>query len=114
MFGIGGGEIIFIVFIALMLFGTDKLPETMRGLAKIMAKLKNASNEIKSEITKSMDEQGVTETFKSVSSNFTDEVQNIKNGVIDNTSNSIADATKSVEKAKEDFENLTGSIKRQL
>jgi len=53
MFGIGGGELIFIAIIALMLFGTDKLPEAARTFGKFMAQVKNASNDIKSEIQKS-------------------------------------------------------------
>ena len=50
MFGIGGGELIFIIFIALMLFGSDKIPDIARAMGKGMAQLKNATNEIKSEI----------------------------------------------------------------
>ena len=46
MFGIGGGELVFIIFIALMLFGADKIPEIARSLGKGMAQLKNATNEI--------------------------------------------------------------------
>ncbi len=114
MFGIGGGEIIFIIFIALMLFGTDKLPEAVRTFAKVMATLKNATNEIKSEIQKNVDLEDLKVSAKSITSNFDDEVNSIKKSITDATSNSIADATAGVEKVKEDFENLTGPIKRQL
>ena len=38
MFGIGGGELLFIIFIALMLFGTDKIPLIARNLGKGMAR----------------------------------------------------------------------------
>ncbi len=114
MFGIGGGEIIFIIFIALMLFGTDKLPEAVRTFAKVMATLKNATNEIKSEIQKNVDLDDLKISAKSITSNFDDEVNLIKKSVTDATSNTISDATSGVEKIKEDFENLTGPIKRQL
>ena len=53
MFGIGGGELIFIILIVLMLFGADKIPEIARGFGKGMAQLKNASNEVKYEIQRS-------------------------------------------------------------
>ena len=53
MFGIGGSELVFILLIAVMLFGTDKIPEIARTLGKGMAQLKNATDDIKSEITKS-------------------------------------------------------------
>ena len=45
MFGIGGGELVFIIFIALMLFGADKIPDIARTMGKAMAQLKNATNE---------------------------------------------------------------------
>ena len=58
MFGIGGGELIFIIFIILMLFGSDKVPEMARTLGKAMAQLKNATNDIKSEIQKGAEANG--------------------------------------------------------
>ena len=48
MFGIGGGELVFIMFIILMLFGADKVPEMARTMCKAMAQLKHATNDIKS------------------------------------------------------------------
>ena len=36
MFGIGGGELVFILFIVLMLFGSDKVPEIARTMGKAM------------------------------------------------------------------------------
>ena len=55
MFGIGGGELILILFVVLMLFGSDKIPDIARTMGKAMAQLKNATNDIKSEIQKSAD-----------------------------------------------------------
>lgn len=114
MFGIGGGEIIFIVFIALMLFGTDKLPETMRTFAKVMAQLKNATNEIKSEISKGIDEHGLSDTVKSISSNFDDEVDLIKKTVNNSSSNTVKELTDGATIVKKELEDATGPIKRQF
>ena len=49
---IGGTEIIFILFIVVMVFGADKIPEIARGLGKGMRQLKDATNDIKNEVTK--------------------------------------------------------------
>ena len=106
MFG-GFSEIIFIIFIALMLFGSEKLPEIARTMGKIMAQLKNATNEIKSEIQKSADTNGVTDSMKELTSTFTNEVENVK-------SNLDTNILPEVTKAKEDLEDLTGPIKRKL
>ena len=107
MFGIGGGELIFIVFIALMLFGSDKVPEIARTLGKIMAQVKNATNDIKSEIQKSADVQEINESVKGLTSTFTEEVEKVKNNVSENI-------VPEVNKAVEDIDSLTGPIKRQF
>ena len=122
MFGIGGGELVFIIFIALMLFGSDKIPDIARTMGKAMAQLKNATNEIKSEITKSADLDGLD--FKNLTSGFTSEIDNVKQGfnkmIADNSSDSLGtksitdDITSEIDKVKENLDDLTGPIKRQL
>lgn len=106
MFGIGGGELIFIIFIALMLFGSDKLPGIARTLGKGMAQLKNATNEIKSEIQKSADANGVTDGMRELTSTFTKEVEDIKSGISTPDINPVNEIA-------EDIEEVTGPIKRQ-
>jgi len=103
MFGIGGGEIIFILLVVLMLFGSDKVPEIARTLGKLMAQLKNATNDIKSEIQKGVD--GVTED-----SSFTD----ISSEINKAKENFIGNSFSTIEKIKEDIEEVTGPIKRHF
>ncbi|MCF6131023.1 Sec-independent protein translocase subunit TatA/TatB [Flavobacterium wongokense] len=106
MFGIGGGELIFIIFIALMLFGSEKIPDVARTMGKAMAQFKNATNEIKSEIQKGVESQGLDTSMKELTSTFTDEVEKVK-------SNLDTNILPEVTKAKEDLDELTGPIKRQ-
>jgi sec-independent protein translocase protein TatA len=47
---IGSGEMVLIVFAALMLFGGKKLPELARGLGKGIRDFKDASEDVKREI----------------------------------------------------------------
>ncbi|WP_078349617.1 Sec-independent protein translocase subunit TatA/TatB [Mucilaginibacter pedocola] len=47
---IGTGEMILIIFAALMLFGGEKLPEIARGLGKGIRDFKDASDDVKREI----------------------------------------------------------------
>src|ERR1700749_1184199 len=47
---IGGPEMVLIVFVALLLFGGEKLPEIARGLGKGIRDFKDASEGIKREI----------------------------------------------------------------
>ena len=86
---ISGGEIAFVLFIAVMVFGADKLPEIARGLGKGMRVLKDATNDIKQEITKTAE----------------------KNGIDTSVTNDIK---KELNKAKEELDDFTGSIKRKL
>ncbi len=90
---ISGAEIFVILVIIVMLFGADKLPELARGLGKGMQQLKNATNEVKKEITDSAKGHGIdTDLTKDIDK----EVRNIKNKVQDN------------------IDDLTGPIKRNL
>lgn len=90
LFFIGGPEIIFILFIVLLVFGADKIPEIARGLGKGMRMLRNATNDIKHEITKSAEEQGLTEDTIT------------------------KDINEEINKVKDDIDDFTGSIKRQV
>jgi sec-independent protein translocase protein TatA len=107
MFGIGGGEMIFIIFIALMLFGADKIPTIARTLGKGMAQLKNATNEIKTEIQKSAEANGLDTSIKDLTSGFNTEIESIKENLGAKDINPLNDV-------KESIDDLTGPIKRQL
>lgn len=133
MFGIGGGELIFILFIILMLFGSDKVPEIARTMGKAMAQLKNATNDIKSEIQKGAEDNGFdkkmlddltgnitseinktkasllgdSNPLRGISDTFSTEISNAKNSV-------IGDATPQVDKLQEEIEDAIGPIKRKI
>lgn len=119
IFGIGGGEMVLIIGVILMLFGSDKIPEMARGLARVINQVKSASNELKSEITKSVDETGVINDIKEAV-NVEDikkrmGIDDIKKSVnldIDQY-NPLNDVQQEIDKAKEDIETMTGPIKRQ-
>ncbi|GAB2985421.1 hypothetical protein GCM10027049_25120 [Mucilaginibacter puniceus] len=52
---IGAQEVVIIVFVALLLFGGEKLPELARGLGKGIRDFKDASEGVKREITSQID-----------------------------------------------------------
>ena len=55
MFGLGGGEILLILFIILLLFGAKKLPDLAKGLGKGINEFKKASKDIKDEVESAID-----------------------------------------------------------
>lgn len=99
MFGIGGGEMFLIILVVLMLFGSDKIPEIARGLARGMQQLKAATNDIKSEIHKSADVEGLKKSFTEIGNSIgADDLHTTVNTHVNNV--------------KEDIEDLSGPIKR--
>ena len=48
---LSGGEVFVVVLVALLLFGSKKIPEIARGLGKGMQEFRKATDEIKREIT---------------------------------------------------------------
>lgn len=79
----------FILFIVIMLFGADKIPDIAKGMGKGMRMLRDASNDIKTEITKSAENNGID---TSVTKDVQDELN----------------------KVKDDLEDFTGSVRRKL
>ena len=80
-------EVFFILLVVVMLFGAKNIPDIAKGLGKGMRTLKDATNDIKHEITKSAENNGID-------TNITKEVNEELN------------------KVKDDLEQFTGSIKR--
>jgi sec-independent protein translocase protein TatA len=107
MFGIGGGELVFIMFIVLMLFGSDKVPEMARSMGKAMAQLKNATNDIKSEIQKGVEANGLdAKSLSDMTGNINSQISKAKEDL-------LGDTVKEANKVKDDIEDATGPVKRQ-
>lgn len=60
---ISGAEIFFILFVVVMVFGADKIPGIAKGLGQGMRQLKDATEDIKREIQKSAEKQGIDTSF---------------------------------------------------
>lgn len=86
---ISGPEIMVVMLIVVMVFGADKIPEIARGLGKGMRQVKDATNDIKREINESSEKH--------------------------NIDTSVAkDINKELKQVKDNIDDLTGPIKRQL
>ncbi|MTG98040.1 MULTISPECIES: twin-arginine translocase TatA/TatE family subunit [Myroides] len=112
MFGIGGGEFFFIILVILMLFGSDKVPEMARTFAKFMTQVKNATNDIKHEINRSAEDSGIKKEIEEVMD--MNPLKDVQQKLEETIENPLQDVQQEIEKQKEDIENLTGPIKRQL
>ena len=54
--GIGGPELMMIMFIVLLLFGADRLPELARGIGKSVREFKKAASGVENEVRRAMEE----------------------------------------------------------
>tara|TARA_Y100000766_G_scaffold225881_1_gene198714 strand:+ start:803 stop:1075 length:273 start_codon:yes stop_codon:yes gene_type:complete len=72
---ISGAEIGFIIFMVVLLFGADKIPEFAKGMAKGINNIKHATNEIKNEINNSK-ENLVKDS--DISKNIDSEIKKVK------------------------------------
>lgn len=72
-----------------MVFGADKIPDIARGMGKGMRTLKDATNDIKQEITKTADKQGIDTSI-------------------------VKDVKKEINKVKDNIDDFTGSVRRKL
>ena len=86
---ISGPEIGFIIFIVVLLFGADKIPDFARTLGKGINNIKHATNEIKQEINNSKD-------------------------TIDKNSDISNQVKSEIDKVKSEIDSVTGSVKRDL
>jgi sec-independent protein translocase protein TatA len=93
---ISGAEIAFILFVLIMVFGADKIPEIARFFGKTMKSFSHATDEIKTEITKQKKEHHLDFDLKK----------------------EVEDHTKSIEsktsKLKDEVEDAIGPIKRRF
>ncbi len=100
---ISGVEIFFIMFIVVMVFGADKIPGIAKGLGKGMRQLKDATEDIKQEIQKSADKQGIDTSF----------VSDIKKDIDEVKENMTSDLTKEIGGVKDTVDDIKGVIKRK-
>ncbi|HLO72393.1 MAG TPA: twin-arginine translocase TatA/TatE family subunit [Flavobacterium sp.] len=110
----GIGELLLILVVVLMLFGSKEIPDIARFLGKTMAQLKNATNEIKSEIQKGARDNGVD--LDSITGGVSEEINKAKAGIsqmVNPIENIDLGIQNPIQEVKENIEDLTGPIKRQ-
>lgn len=91
---LGSQELILIMLVVLFLFGPKKIPELARGLGKIMRQVRDARENVMSEIRKGgLEVDDAKETFQRQVTDATKEVSDIKTQVqkeFDKVNNTIS------------------------
>ena len=86
---ISGPEILLILLVIVMFFGTDRIPDIARGLGKGIRQIKDATNDIKREINESAKSKGIDTDL-------------------------AGDIQKEINEVKDHIDDMTGSVKRNL
>ncbi len=103
---ISGAEIFFILFIVVMVFGADKIPDIARGLGKGMRQLKDATEDIKKEIQKSADKKGIDTTFIT---DIKKDIDDVKNNLQSGMGKELQEG---INKVKKSVDDVSGTVKR--
>ena len=94
---LGGGEVFIVVLVALMFFGSDKLPEIAKGLGRGMREINDAKAQIQNEISKST--EGFKEELEKHTSAIQSEIEQAGKGIkrqIEETGKIVEDEGKSI------------------
>jgi sec-independent protein translocase protein TatA len=78
---ISGGEIVLVMLLALLFFGSKAIPDIAKTLGKGMREFKKATNEIKRELNEHTSD--IKKDFDDVSSAVNKETRDIKKGIKD-------------------------------
>lgn len=78
---ISGGEIVLVMLLALLFFGSKAIPDIAKTLGKGMREFKKATNEIKRELNEHTSD--IKKDIDDVSSTVSKETSDIKKGITD-------------------------------
>jgi sec-independent protein translocase protein TatA len=98
---LGGGELFLIVLVIIMLFGSDKLPDLVKGLGKGIREINDAKNQIQNEIQKST--SGVREEFEKHTTEILKGTESVKEEFVKQTT-----------EVETEIEKVGLSVKRQM
>lgn len=109
MFGISFSEFIIIFAIALVVIGPEKIPETVRGIASILRKVREFADQIKGEVESELNISDIKNTIYDAKKNLKDNIEG-KTELL-SLKNELQDATKATEQS---LKNIESSFKENL
>ncbi|MEF3190978.1 MAG: Sec-independent protein translocase protein TatB [Campylobacterales bacterium] len=96
-FGLGFGEIIVILIVAVIFLGPDKLPETAINIARFFRKFKETISNVKENIQREIDIEGLKKTTQEYKERIEENINEIKNkATIHEVGDDVRDAFKEI------------------
>lgn len=103
-----GGEIVVIVLVALLLFGSKAIPDVARTLGKAMREFQKATDDIKREINESGG--GIGDDISDIRST----IQNARNNIQEGIKKHTGDITSDINEIKSDITKGAESITKPI
>ncbi len=105
----GGGEIVLIVFVALLFFGADAIPGIAKTFGKAMREFQKATNEIKREINES---GGLGDDLHDIRSTIQNVKSDIQEGIRKHTSDIQDEVKKHTEGINDDIKEVNNNLNK--
>lgn len=77
MFGMGWQEILMILVIAVLVIGPEQLPQVARGLGKVMAQFRRATNDLRDQVNREFSQDENFREFKEFHQSINSEVRGL-------------------------------------
>ena len=77
MFGMGWQEILLILVIGVLVIGPDQLPQVARGLGKVIAQFRRATNDLRDHVNREFSQDDTLKEFKEFQQSIDNEVRSI-------------------------------------
>lgn len=103
MFGIGMNELLLLVVLALVFIGPQRLPEVARGLGRMMAQFKRASNDLRSAVSEEFYQNPEYRELQKLHGDLYADVSDFRN-----------QARRYIEKEMQDENEIAGSVQREF
>jgi Tat protein translocase TatB subunit len=103
-FGLGFGEIVLVIIIALIIFGPEKVPEMARSLGKMMRTIRQATSGFTNAVTQEVDE--VKKTASDLTAPITQEINEVKK--------TTSDITQEVDKVGKTTSDFSAAIAQEV
>ena len=109
-----GGEILLIFFVALLLFGSEKLPGLARAFARGMQEFRKATDEIKRELTENPEISNIKKDLDGIRENLTGSFNEIRQSVSSPVESAKQTINSEVEGVKNTMNDHAASLNQEV
>lgn len=114
MFGIGMNELMLLIILGLVIIGPKRLPEVARGIGKLFAEFKRATNDLRTAVSDEMQAHPEFNDLKEIRDEMVGNVRSLQNTARDYIEAEISDEKDIAGSLQEDLHEMAGGVERKL